>query len=68
VTVDYRAFYRGRSVTIAGGLGFIGNLASQLVELGAGVLLVDSLIPDYGGKAAGEYYHSVDAGGSSEHV
>ncbi len=36
---------------ITGGLGFIGsNLASELVELGADVLLVDSLIPDYGGS------------------
>ncbi|MBI2834831.1 MAG: NAD-dependent epimerase/dehydratase family protein [Acidobacteria bacterium] len=36
---------------ITGGLGFIGsNLARHLVELGADVLLVDSLIPDYGGN------------------
>jgi UDP-glucose 4-epimerase len=36
---------------ITGGLGFIGsNLAHQLVALGADVLLVDSLIPDYGGN------------------
>ena len=36
---------------ITGGLGFIGsNLARSLVELGANVLLVDSLIPDYGGN------------------
>jgi len=48
---DYRAFYRGRSVMITGGLGFIGsNLARLLVYLGADVLLVDSLIPDYGGN------------------
>ena len=48
---DYREFYRGRRVMITGGLGFIGsNLARQLVELGADVLLVDSLIPDYGGN------------------
>jgi UDP-glucose 4-epimerase len=51
VSADYRAFYRGRRVMITGGLGFIGsNLARQLVELGADVLLVDSLIPDYGGN------------------
>jgi UDP-glucose 4-epimerase len=51
VTVDYRQFYRGRAVMITGGLGFIGsNLARQLVELGADVLLVDSLIPAYGGN------------------
>ncbi|MEP6914489.1 MAG: NAD-dependent epimerase/dehydratase family protein [Acidobacteriota bacterium] len=36
---------------ITGGLGFIGsNLARQLVELGAEVLIVDSLQPDYGGN------------------
>ena len=36
---------------ITGGVGFIGsNLARQLVDLGAEVLLVDSLIPDYGGN------------------
>ena len=36
---------------VTGGLGFIGsNLARQLVDLGADVLLVDSLIPDYGGN------------------
>jgi UDP-glucose 4-epimerase len=45
------AFYRGRRVMITGGLGFIGsNLAHRLVALGADVLLVDSLIPDYGGN------------------
>lgn len=49
--MDYRAFYRNRKVLITGGLGFIGsNLARRLVELGADVLLVDSLIPDYGGN------------------
>jgi UDP-glucose 4-epimerase len=51
VTFDYRAFYRGRRVMITGGLGFIGsNLARQLVDLGADVLVVDSLIPDHGGN------------------
>jgi UDP-glucose 4-epimerase len=51
VTADYRAFYHRRKVMITGGLGFIGsNLARQLVALGADVLLVDSMIPDYGGN------------------
>ena len=49
--MSYAEFYRGRRVMITGGLGFIGsNLAHRLVELGADVLLVDSLIPDYGGN------------------
>jgi len=44
-------YYRGRRVMITGGLGFIGsNVARRLVDLGAEVLLVDSLIPDYGGN------------------
>ena len=43
--------YRGRRVMITGGLGFIGsNLAHQLVEAGADVLVVDALIPEYGGN------------------
>ena len=51
MTAPHRAFYRGRKVLITGGLGFIGsNLARQLVDLGADVMLVDSLIPDYGGN------------------
>jgi UDP-glucose 4-epimerase len=51
MTMDYEGFYRGRPVMITGGVGFIGsNLARRLVELGADVLLVDSLIPDYGGN------------------
>ena len=51
MTVPYQEFYRGRHVLITGGLGFIGsNLARRLVDLGADVLLVDSLIPDYGGN------------------
>jgi UDP-glucose 4-epimerase len=48
---EYRASYRGRRVMITGGLGFIGsNLAHQLVALDARVLIVDSLIPEYGGN------------------
>ena len=48
---DYRDFYRGRRVMVTGGLGFIGsNLAHQLASLGADILLVDSLIDDYGGN------------------
>ncbi len=48
---DCSDFYKGRAVLITGGLGFLGsNLARRLVELGADVLLVDSLVPDYGGN------------------
>ena len=51
MTQSYRDFYKGRRVMITGGLGFIGsNLARQLVDLGAEVLLIDSLLPDYGGN------------------
>ena len=43
--------FKGAKVLITGGLGFIGsNLAKRLVGLGADVLLVDSLIPEYGGN------------------
>ena len=48
---EYRRFYEGRRVMITGGAGFIGsNLAHQLVDLGAHVLIVDSLISEYGGN------------------
>src|SRR5881398_298275 len=48
---NYDSFYPGRDVMITGGLGFIGsNLAIRLVELGANVTLVDSLVPEYGGN------------------
>ena len=41
----------GKKVLITGGLGFIGsNLAQRLVQEGADVTIVDSLIPEYGGN------------------
>jgi UDP-glucose 4-epimerase len=49
--ISYEGKFAGKKVLITGGLGFIGsNLAIRLVEQGADVLLVDSLIPDYGGN------------------
>ncbi|MFM8884804.1 MAG: NAD-dependent epimerase/dehydratase family protein, partial [Chthoniobacterales bacterium] len=43
--------YAGKKVLITGGLGFIGsNLAARLVNDGAQVSVVDSLIPEYGGN------------------
>jgi len=49
--MSYLAHYQNRAVLITGGLGFIGaNLARRLVDLGASVTIVDSLIPDYGGN------------------
>jgi len=48
---EHRRFYDGRRVMITGGLGFIGsNLARHLVDCGAQVLILDSLLPDYGGN------------------
>jgi nucleoside-diphosphate-sugar epimerase len=45
------SWYRGRLVLITGGMGFIGShVAEALVELGARVTVVDSLIPAYGGN------------------
>jgi len=44
-------YFRDKQVLVTGGVGFIGsNLAAYLVSLGADVLLVDSLIPKYGGN------------------
>ncbi len=48
---DLQQRFAGKHVLITGGLGFIGsNLARCLVDAGARLILVDSLIPDYGGN------------------
>jgi nucleoside-diphosphate-sugar epimerase len=47
------AAYAGTRAVITGGLGLIGSaIARRLVALGAEVLLVDSMIPEYGGNLA----------------
>jgi len=46
-----KSLYKNTNILITGGLGFIGsNLAIKLVELGANVLIVDSLHPACGGN------------------
>jgi len=48
---DLATAFSSKRTLITGGLGFIGShLARRLVALGAEVLLVDSLVPDYGGN------------------
>ncbi len=45
--------FEGKKVLILGGLGFIGSsLAIKLVSLGAKVILVDSMLEQYGGNLA----------------
>ena len=51
VPTDHLTVFRGKRVLITGGLGFIGsNLAHRLVDLEADILILDSLIPEYGGN------------------
>src|SRR3989338_1965902 len=48
---DKDKFYAGKKVLITGGLGFIGStLALRLIKQGAEVVVVDALIPGYGGN------------------
>ena len=49
--IDLAAAFSGARVVITGGLGFIGStLALRLDELGADLLLIDNLFPEYGGN------------------
>jgi len=51
IDADLAAEFRGRNVLITGGLGFIGSsLARELAAAGAQLVLVDSLVPEYGGN------------------
>lgn len=44
-------FYENKKILITGGLGFLGsNLAISLVRAGAGVTLLDAMLPLYGGN------------------
>jgi len=53
IAPDLADDFRGKSVLVTGGLGFIGStLAHELVEQGSRVALIDSLIPEYGGSRA----------------
>ncbi len=46
---NLKSSFQGKNALITGGLGFIGsNLAQALLELGAGVYIVDSMLPEYG--------------------
>ena len=45
--------FRGSRVAVTGGIGLIVSaLARRLVELGAQVLLIDSMVPEAGGNFA----------------
>jgi UDP-glucose 4-epimerase len=47
------ARYRGAKVMVTGGLGFIGsNLARRLVDIGARVIVLDAMLPNFGGNLA----------------
>jgi len=49
--VNVESAFLNKKVLITGGLGFIGStLARRLVDLGARVTVLDSLIPEYGGN------------------
>jgi UDP-glucose 4-epimerase len=51
IAPELASHFEDRHVLITGGLGFMGSaLAHELVEAGAHVTLVDSMVPEYGGN------------------
>jgi UDP-glucose 4-epimerase len=51
MTHEFESIFAGRKILVTGGLGFLGsNLAHRLVQMGSDVILVDSLVPEYGGN------------------
>ena len=47
----YEDQLKNKNILVTGGLGFIGsNLVIKLIEVGANVTIIDSLIPDCGGN------------------
>ena len=51
MATEFTKEFADRNILITGGMGFLGsNLANRLVDLGARVTLVDSLVPEYGGN------------------
>lgn len=51
MNISNESFFSQKHILITGGLGFVGsNLAIRLVELGAQVTLLDSMLPLYGGN------------------
>jgi UDP-glucose 4-epimerase len=51
MTIDLDKAFANKNVLVTGGLGFIGsNLVHRLASLNARVVVVDSLIPEYGGN------------------
>src|SRR5262245_52635684 len=51
IALELAGHFERKRVLITGGLGFIGStLAHELVEAGSDVVVIDSLIPEYGGS------------------